>query len=90
MDEQHAYRRARERVEELKSFYSHLIVYVIVNAGLFLFNMLTAPDRLWFIFPLLGWGIGLAIHAFWVFAGNRLFSREWEEREIRRIMEREE
>ena len=90
MDEQHAYRRARERVEELKSFYSHLIVYVIVNAGLFLFNMLTAPDRLWFIFPLLGWGIGLAIHAFWVFAGSRLFSREWEEREIRRIMEREE
>ena len=33
MDEQARYERAKKRVEEIKGFYSHLIVYVIVNIG---------------------------------------------------------
>jgi hypothetical protein len=88
-NEQTAYQRAHQRVQELKSFYSHLAVYIIGNLGLFLINMLTTPNVLWFLWPLLGWGIGLAMHAFWLFAGDRVFGRDWEEREIRKIMERE-
>lgn len=89
MKEQTDYQRARQRVEELKSFYSHLVIYLLVNAGLFLLNMLTMPNYLWFFWSLLGWGIGLAIHAFWTFAGHRIFGRDWEERQIRKILEKE-
>lgn len=60
-----------------------------VKAGLFLFNILTMPDYLWFFWPLLGWGIRLGIHAFWTFAGHRIFGKDWEERQIRKILERE-
>mmetsp|Transcript_59918 Transcript_59918/g.106582 ORF Transcript_59918/g.106582 Transcript_59918/m.106582 type:complete len:103 (-) Transcript_59918:264-572(-) len=42
----------------------HAIVWAAVNLLLFFINLMTtflAPP--WFIFPLIGWGIGLAIHA---------------------------
>ncbi|MCK4526395.1 2TM domain-containing protein [candidate division WOR-3 bacterium] len=85
MDKNERYRRAKERVEEIKSFYSHLFVYIIVNLALFLINILTAPDSLWFYWPLFGWGIGLLIHGFTVF-GTKRFLRDWEERKIEELM----
>jgi hypothetical protein len=88
-NEQTAYQRAHQRVQELKSFYSHIIVYIIGNLGLFLINILTTPGNLWFVWALLGWGIGLGLHAFWVFGGDRLFGKDWEDRQIRKIMEKE-
>ena len=62
MDEEE-YKRAKKRVEALKGFYIHLGVYVLVNLFLFLLNIITAPDHLWFFWPLLGWGIGVVLHA---------------------------
>lgn len=41
---------------------SHLITYLIVNAGLFLLNLVTGGVW-WFLFPLLGWGIAVALQA---------------------------
>jgi hypothetical protein len=41
----------------------HLFVYLGVNALLIGINLYYTPDSLWFIWPLLGWGIGLAGHA---------------------------
>jgi hypothetical protein len=44
-----------------------------VNALLIIVNLSTTPDKLWFYWPLLGWGIGLAAHAFGVYRrGHRL------------------
>jgi uncharacterized membrane protein len=44
-------------------FYIHLAAYLAVNAALVGVNLLTTPGRLWFLWPLLGWGIGLLAHA---------------------------
>ena len=81
------YLKAKERVEALKGFYIHLAVYVIVNLFLFLLNILVSPDSLWFIWPLLGWGIAIVLHAVSVFGSGYLSSTGWEERKIREIME---
>ncbi len=89
MKEDEKYREAKERVEELKSFYIHLFVYIIVNIGLFLLNVLTSRDSLWFYWPLLGWGIGVLAHAFSVFGMRGILGKEWEERKIKEIMEKE-
>ncbi len=54
-------RRARRRVGLKTGFLVHLCVYVLVNAGL----MLLALGRggpTWQLYPLAGWGLGLAIH----------------------------
>ncbi len=47
-DEEKAYRRARARIREIKSFFSSLVTYLVVNAVLILINYLTSPDRYWF------------------------------------------
>lgn len=88
-DEKELYDRAKKRVEDLKSFYSHLFVYVAVNSGLFLLNILTSPRHLWFYWPLIGWGIGLTIHGLSVFGTERLLGTDWEERKIKEIMDKE-
>lgn len=54
-----AYRKA----QQVRGFYGHLLTYVLVNAGLAAINLLTFPKMLWFVFPLIGWGLGLAAHA---------------------------
>jgi Na+/melibiose symporter-like transporter len=85
--EETKYQRARKRVEAIKGFYIHLGVYLVVNLFLFLLNIITSPDQLWFYWVLLGWGIGIVAHAFFVFGFGRLFGADWEEKKIREIME---
>ena len=87
--EKEKYEKAKRRVEELRSFYSHLFIYLAVNTGLFLLNIVTAPRNLWFYWPLIGWGIGLAIHGFSVFGTRKILGEDWEERKIKEMMEKE-
>lgn len=44
-------------------FYRHLRSYLIVNGILFVLNLVTNPGSLWVIWPILGWGFGLAFDA---------------------------
>ena len=44
-------------------FKIHLGVYLGVNLLLAVINLLTEPQILWFLWPLAGWGIGIAGHA---------------------------
>jgi hypothetical protein len=80
------YQRARKRVEELKGFYTHLAIYLVVNTGLFLIDYLTSPDNWWFYWPMIGWGIGLTAHGISIFAEGR-FGHAWEERKMREYMD---
>ena len=83
------YQKAKERVEAIKGFYIHLTVYAVVNLILFSINMIVSPASLWFFWPLMGWGIGLAFHALSVFVFGRGFNSDWEERKIQEFMEKE-
>jgi hypothetical protein len=47
---------------ERKAFTIHAIAYAIGNSILIAINLLFVPQFLWFAFPLVGWGAGLAIH----------------------------
>jgi hypothetical protein len=53
--------RARRRVSAKLGFYTHAFVFVLVNLGLLAINQLSGGYR-WSIWPLAGWGLGLAIH----------------------------
>ena len=50
-----------------RSFLVHLFVYVAVNALLIVVNLLYSPGHYWFLFPLIGWGLLLAAHAYVAF-----------------------
>jgi hypothetical protein len=77
--------QAVERLKKKRDFKTHVLIYVLVNAFLVVIWAVTSDgDALfWPIFPILGWGIGLAANA-WDVYGRRPISEE----EIRREQER--
>ena len=87
--DQDKYQRAKARVEDLKGFYTHLLTYIGVNLLLIAIDLLTGRG-LWFYWVTVFWGLGVILQAIKVFFGSRLFSKDWEERKIREIMEKEE
>lgn len=85
------YVRARKRVEELKEFYYSLISYCFVIPFLiFIWYRYTPFTIQWFWFPMLGWGMGLAFHAYKVFVNDGVLGNGWEKRKIEKFMREEE
>ena len=89
LEQQQRYERARERVGLIKGFYSNLISYLIVMSVLLWVNLRTT-DFLWVLFPAVAWGFGLLMHGMEAFGYHPLLGRDWENRKIRELMEREE
>ena len=88
MEQDEVYLRAKKRVENLKAFYIHLTVYILVNLMLFFINISSDSSKLWFLYPLGGWGIGIVIHGLTTFPFG-IFGKEWEERKIKEYMEKD-
>lgn len=47
---------------EIKSFRTHLIVYLIFNTAFVAINIIFSPGRWWSLFAIMGWGTGVALH----------------------------
>ncbi|WCO00725.1 histidine kinase [Psychroserpens ponticola] len=85
------YVRARKRVEDMKEFYYSLISYCIVIPFLiFIWFRYTPHTIQWFWFPMLGWGMGLAFHAYKVYVNDGVLGNGWEKRKIEKFMREEE
>lgn len=91
-----AYLRAKRKVEILKGFYSHLVVYVLVNAVIIMisanvFNEKEIDFTHWGNYvSAFFWGIGLFFHALYVLYElkiNNTFLKRWEERKIKQFLE---
>ena len=71
-------RLARKRAGAKLGWYAHATVYVLVNLFLFAMSEYAFGTRRWSLSPLLGWGLGLALHGVSVFvigAGSGLRER---------------
>lgn len=44
------------------SLFKHVLVYVGVNTLLLAINLLSSPESLWVIWPMMGWGIAILLH----------------------------
>jgi len=94
MSTDHQYKQAKKIVKKKKEFYNHLAIYMVMFAFFFLINLATLDYNyieFWFFFPMLPWGIGLAIHYLTVFGipgKEKILSKEWEEREIQKEMQK--
>lgn len=89
--------RAKKRIEELKGFYKHLMVYIMVNMMIttiivvsHMYNGDGFIDALWdfgSISTWFFWGIGVFFHGLKVFSFIPFFNKDWEERQIQKYME---
>ncbi len=82
---EYKYTKAKEKVNGIKSFYSNLFIYCLVISILAYINYRTT-GFLWFLFPALGWGIGLMGLWMKAYGYNPILGRDWEERKINEFM----
>jgi hypothetical protein len=87
--EESNYLKAQKKIEDIKGFYGNLSSYVVIITGLAILNFVTSPAHLWFIYPALGWGIGVVIHGVNVFNYMPFLSSDWEERKMKELMDKE-
>ncbi|MFT6826572.1 MAG: hypothetical protein ACJAYD_001134 [Patiriisocius sp.] len=94
-------RRAKERVKKLKGFYNHLAIYLVINSIFICVNVYNAMDGVidirdpnffkWMKFNTFStaifWGIGLFIHAIFIF--DFPFLKNWEERKMKEFVAKE-
>ena len=83
------YRRAKEKVSEIKGFYGNLLAYCIVIPFLIWINYQTTSFP-WAFFPAFGWGLGLLGHAANAFDYNPFFGKDWERRKLEEFMKNDE
>lgn len=90
-DKESKYLRAKERVEEVKKFYTGLLSYVVFITFLGGLNYyIDGWNYPWFLWAAFGWGIGLIFQAIKTFGLNPFFGKNWEERKIKEFMQDDE
>ena len=91
---------AKNRIAQIRGFYNHVAVYLVVNMTLLLLRekmtfillskrVIGTPELLntidWDVFGIpIIWGIALIFHAISVFGAPLLFGRKWEERQLKK------
>ena len=92
--EQERYERALKRVKKIKGFYTHAVVYVVINIMIVIINIQNLKEgesyfKLHNFFTAFFWGLGLLAHGLSVFLPDFIMGQNWEERKIKEFMEKE-
>lgn len=76
--------KAKRKVEAMTGFYIHAFVFAAVILGLFVLNA-TSGDDWWVHWVVIGWGLGLALHAglVWGRVADRI--THWQLRKVYRL-----
>ena len=92
-------KRAKKRVEELKGFYIHFTIYILVNTFISTMKIVRnlgegesfsqaffdfGTFAVWFF-----WGIGVFFHGLKVFSYNPFFGKDWEKKQIQKFMDKD-
>ena len=94
-----SYKRATNRIKELKGFYRYIKIFVVVNFLLFLIKTGALRPLLpegfpmehyyfyWMDLNLLIWAMILMVHALFVFGNKLLWFTKWERQQIQKYLE---
>lgn len=77
-------RRAVQRLRKRADFRTHVFIYLLVNGLLVVVWAILGTSLFWPIFPMVGWGIGLAANAWDVYRRDPV-TEERIQREMSRL-----
>lgn len=83
------YEEAKKEVKEIRGFYGHLLSYIVIMSCTVFINLYYTPEHIWFVWPLLGWGLGVFFHALGTFKIVPFFGKDWEEKKINELMDKQ-
>ncbi len=83
------FQEAQQRVRAKAKFYKHLFAFLVIN-GFFFVSALFEGDPFAPLIVTASWGVGLAFHYLKVFGfpGSGVLSREWEDKEYKKELDR--
>ena len=92
--EEAKYYEALKRVKKIKGFYTHAMVFVVINIMIVIVNIQNLePGESYFQFKnfmtLFFWGIGLLGHGLSVFLPTIILGQDWEEKKIQQFMDQD-
>lgn len=89
--------KARSRAKQKKRLYLHLIFFLIGAVVFIVLNVILEygqdirPFGLdWFVWAIIIWGVIFLLHAFNVFVTNKFLGKEWEDRQIDKLVEKQQ
>lgn len=77
-------------VKNLKDFYKHLIVFIVVAPCLVAFNAWLTPGIWWVVWAIGAWAFAIAMHLLTVFGFLKFFGPDWEQRQFQKRMREHE
>lgn len=88
------YQEVLRRVKRIKGFYTHALVYVVINIMIVIVNVQNLKEGQSYFqwhnfFTAIFWGIGLFAHFLSVFLPNFILGNDWESKKIKELMEKE-
>ena len=90
------YLNAKKRVKQVKGFYIHALVFVLVNAFIIMIKVINGQHvagepqiKISQFLTIIIWGVGLVAHGLTVFLPNFILGKNWEEKKIRELMDKD-
>ena len=90
------YLNAKKRVKQVKGFYIHALVFVLVNAFIIMMKVINGQHvagepqiKISQFLTIIIWGVGLVAHGLSVFLPNFILGKNWEEKKIREFMDKD-
>lgn len=84
---------AQQRAKQKRRLYQHIIVFLIGAAVLIILNVVFDIGQdinplgvNWFVWAIALWAIVLLIHVFNVFVTNKFFGKDWENRQVEKLV----
>ena len=90
------YLNTKKRVKQVKGFYIHALVFVLVNAFIIMMKVINGQHvagepqiKISQFLTIIIWGVGLVAHGLSVFLPNFILGKNWEEKKIRELMDKD-
>ena len=88
------YKLAEKRVKRIKGFYTHALIFILVNLVFVFINIENLNEgesyfqwRNFITFSF--WGVGLLAHAGSVFLPSLIFGKNWEDKKVKEFMDKD-